>query len=377
MAVTRRSIGRRIATCLTAVFMGVASTLPLSAANDVCAQTLTAENVEPLTGYTDHEDVVLASAYVRFMREQARDPAVLQAILEASEQTGIDFELMVVKAVIESQLGLYDKPLHIRGEARGLYQFLPSTWMTLFSWFGAQYQDGKYRELAEAVEFQGQIPLVKDKAMREQLLALRSDHEVASFIKAMQIKNEEQPFLKDMLGREPNATDYYIVHFLGIPRAKTFYRNLEKSPDRAAAPVMKREARYNRFVFYEKRKPLSFKKVYERLDRIMGNRLEDIRTASKQILEGEQCTPALRRGVVLPFPSPGQQMERVVTEPEAQQPELPSEPEPEIAVRPETEIEETQTLPETEPAPEPSPEPEQAPEPQQQILPPPQAAPGF
>lgn len=331
----RRTLGSRLATCLTAAFMLAASVIPVGA-KDACAQDITSSNVLSKTGYTDAENLRLASAYALFMQQQGRDPAVLKAIMEASEATGINFELMVVKAVIESNLGMYDAPLHINGGARGLYQFLPATFLAVFARFGGEYENGKYKHLADAIKMKGLEAYVEDEDIKKEILALRSDHKVAAYMKAMQLKHEEVPFLQKALKRDISITDYYIVHFLGIPRAKTFYRYLEKQPNRSAAGIMRKEARYNRSVFYQGRKALSFKKVYDRLERILNNRLEGVHTTSQDLLIGEECVPVLRREepqqVLQPATPPSLKQEFPENVPPEQ--DIPSEQQPPAPERP-------------------------------------------
>ena len=203
---------------------------------------------------------------------------------------------MLVKAMLESDLGKHDRPLHVNGGARGLYQFLPSTWLTLFSWFGDKYKNGKYANLAAQIKFSAnKTPYVDNEAARQRILNLRFDPYISAFIKAYQIKHDEAPVLRSMTGREPNITDFYIVHFLGIPRARVFYDQLQRNPNRAAAPVMRKEARYNRQVFYRNGRARSFAEVYQRLERIIDNRLETASELSEDLLARDTCTPALTR----------------------------------------------------------------------------------
>lgn len=310
---------KHLAAGLTAIFMGTAVAEPVSAhmattpdnlaanhnGSNVCVQTIHPGSLENLTGYTEYSDFRTASAYASFLSQIGGNPVVLHAILNASEETGVDFDLMVVKAILESSLGKYDKPIHVNGAARGLYQFMPDTWLTLFAWFGDRYNNGQYKGLADAIRFDGNgNAYVNDRQIESQILALRSDHHMAAFIKAMHIKYEERPVLKRMLGREPELVDYYMVHFLGIPRAKTFYKHLKSNPDNPAAPVMKREARNNHFVFYNGNKVRSFEQVYKRLERIIENRLDEVHTISDDVLANESCTPPLHKDRMPNYPAP-------------------------------------------------------------------------
>lgn len=251
------------------------------------------------TKYKNYDDFVLASAYARFIEKQGRDPAIVHAILEASESTGVDFELMMAKAILESDLGRYRKPINVNGSARGMYQYIDTTWLTVFSWYAHKYEGGIYADLAKAVKFDSnKKPYVEDPRTYKKILDLRHDHYVASFIKAMQIKYDEKPNLRKALGRAPTITDYYIAHFLGIPRARVFFKQLNENSNAKAADLFKREARYNRSVFYDhNNNPRNYSEVYKRLERIIRNRVAGVEAISKNLLQNESCTPPLKKGV--------------------------------------------------------------------------------
>ncbi len=126
-------------------------------------------------GYASASVMKDASALAHIQIEDGRDPTPIAAIAIASYQTGVDFDLMIMKAIIESQLGLHDEPL-LGGSARGLFQFKPTTWLTLFSWFGAEFHGGIYADAARQIKFdENKNPYTDDPALTEQILALRSD----------------------------------------------------------------------------------------------------------------------------------------------------------------------------------------------------------
>lgn len=314
---------RVIASCLTAIFMTAACAGQADAFNirvpydsianrdndRTCTQTITQEELKRKTGFSNLEDFRTASAYSSFLRQMGQNPAAVHAILSASEETGVDFDLLIVKAMLESDLGRYDRPIHVDGAARGLYQFMPTTWLTLFAWFGDQYNDRQYRDLADAIRFDSRgNPYVNDQEKEQQILNLRNDYYISSFIKAMQIKHEDRPVLRNMLRHEPEIVDFYVVHFLGIPRAREFYDHLRREPDQAAADHFAREARYNRFVFYQNGQPLSFRQVYDRLDGIVTDRLEDVHEITDRLLQQENCIPPLKKDQRPAQPAPHQEM---------------------------------------------------------------------
>ena len=299
----RRTIGQRAASFLTGIFASAAlvqtaaAGIPPAPKAPPATERSCVQNIDDDdTLYSDLHDLSRASAYAIFMNEQGLDPEAIHAILEASEETGVDFDLMIVKAILESDLGRFNAPIGVNGGARGMYQFLPTTWLTVFAWYGERYKDGQYADLARAIRFDGNgNPYVNDPQVKQEILDLRSDHYIASYIKAMQVKYDERPNLRNMLGHEPTFTDYYIVHFLGIPRARVFYRNLQNNPDGAAANVLSREARYNRSVFYRGNQPRSFADVYNRLERIIESRLAGFDAVSEDVLKTQGCVKPLER----------------------------------------------------------------------------------
>jgi hypothetical protein len=281
--------------------------------DNVCLADITPQNVKKLTGFKDIEALRQASALITQMNGRNGTPVAVLAILEASDTTGVSFELMVAKAIIESRLGVHDKPLGVNGSARGVYQFMPATWLTVFSRWAGEYRDGSYAELAKAVEFDAKgVPYVKDAEKEKEILALRSDPYFAAFLKAMQMREEEGPQLRTLLGREPQPVDYYMVHFLGLPRAQLFYKKLEKSPGAIARVSFRREARYNHGVFYNSRnRARTYKQVYEHLGALMENYIALVRETAADGMKAGDCVNPLVRGQeppppveLIPIPTP-------------------------------------------------------------------------
>src|SRR5690606_22418288 len=150
----------------------------------------------------------------------------LAAIAIAGLETGVDFDLLVMKAIMESRLGVHNAPLQ-GGNARCLFHFMPARWLVMLHRRGDRYMDGIYAPALEHIRFDGREPYVANPAVKAYLLSLRSDPSLASFMKAQQILHDARPVLRTILGREPGYTDYYIVHFLGIPRTAELYRFLK------------------------------------------------------------------------------------------------------------------------------------------------------
>ena len=265
---------------------------------DLCLSDIDAANVRALTGFGDEKSLRAASALITQMNGRNGTPVAVLAILEASDATGVDFETMVAKAIIESRLGVFDRPIGVNGSARGVYQFMPVTWLKVFHDYGPQYKDGRYAELAKSIEFDRKgVPYVLDKTKEKEIQDLRSDPYVAAHLKALYLKHEETAQLRTLLKRDPKAVDYYILHLLGLPRATTFFNKLNKSPDSAARPAFKREARFNRGVFYNSRgRQRTYKQVHEHLDNLMQTYIQLVRDTAAAAQEPGTCVTPLKIG---------------------------------------------------------------------------------
>lgn len=226
----------------------------------------------------------LAAALTEYLKQQNRDPAPVNAILEASEQSGMDFRIMLAVALLESDLGRRDAPA-VGGSARGLYQYMPATWLAAFARYGAGYEDGKYSALAEAIKFDREgNASIGNRAQRKEILALRSDHKVAAWIKAMHFKYDEGPALRELLSREPVLTDYYMLHLLGKKRTTVFYARYTGTPEASAPRILRKEARYNRPLFYDGKKALDFAQVYRKITAMLENRLKSAEDNALKII---------------------------------------------------------------------------------------------
>jgi len=171
----------------------------------------------------------------------ARDPAsVRAAIARASQATGVDFSYLLAQAKLES--GLNPGARAPTSSAAGLYQFTRSTWLRTLDRHGAEHGlDGA----AGAIE----SGRVADPSTRSQLLALRYDPD-ASAMMAAELASDNRAELSGALGREPDAAELYMGHFLGTAGATTFLTALASDPERSAASVLPQAAAANRAIFY-------------------------------------------------------------------------------------------------------------------------------
>jgi hypothetical protein len=165
---------------------------------------------------------------------------VRAAIARASQRTGVDFQYLLAQARLESSLD----PTARAGtsSAAGLYQFTSGTWLRTVDQHGADHG----LDWAAAAIDRGRV----DPAMRSQVMALRFDPD-ASALMAAELANENRADLTGMLGREPDAAELYLAHFLGSGGARTFLSALNQDPGQSAAAILPKAAAANRTIFYD------------------------------------------------------------------------------------------------------------------------------
>jgi hypothetical protein len=176
--------------------------------------------------------------------ERSVDPRIESAIARASAQTGIDFGYLMAQAKVESS---YDADAKAAtSSASGLYQFIESTWLSVMRKHGPALGFGR---LAAAIETGPKGPRVADPLLRGQILALRNDPQAAALM-AGALAQDNRDALLPVLGREPDAGELYLAHFLGSGGAGQFLTALAQRPDAPAAIEFPKPASANRAIFY-------------------------------------------------------------------------------------------------------------------------------
>ena len=172
--------------------------------------------------------------------QPAARPDVRSAIARASAATGVDFGYLLGQARLESSLN----PNARAGtsSAAGLYQFTNGTWLTTLDRHGARYGYG----WAEAAIERGKVA---DPALRQHVMALRYDPD-ASALMAAELASDNRDVLVGVLGREPDAAELYLAHFLGAAGASKFLSALQSGPGQSAAALFPQAAAANRGIFY-------------------------------------------------------------------------------------------------------------------------------
>lgn len=188
-------------------------------------------------------------------------PQSLALILNsAGKRSGVDFDYLLQTAIRESSLN--PKAKAQTSSATGLFQFLESTWLEVMKTEGPRLG---YTNYSEAItETADGDYVIADKALREEVLALREDPQVAADLAAAYTRNNGA-YLFERFGRMPSPGELYIAHFLGAKGAeKLFVAGLE-NPDQVAANLFPRQAKANPSIFYDESGARTIRQVYRAL----------------------------------------------------------------------------------------------------------------
>lgn len=187
----------------------------------------------------------------------ARADVARAAVARAAQRTGVDFDYLIAQARIESDMRPDARAP--TSSASGLYQFIESTWLETLDRHGAKHG------MSWAEEAIGPGGRVGDADTRDHLLSLRFDPDTASLM-AAELARDNSAGLQATLGREPEPTELYLAHFLGLSGAQQFLGALESNPDQSAAALMPQAARANRAIFFDNGQPRSVAGVMDLLD---------------------------------------------------------------------------------------------------------------
>ena len=158
-------------------------------------------------------------------RETTPANPVVNAIKEGADKTGVGFDYLLKTAQRESALAPDAKAR--TSSATGLFQFIEQTWLSMMRQEGPKQGMANF---AGAISEDGNGRLtVSDPALREKILQLRTDPQVATVMAgALTQKNAEQ--LGQALGRQPQAGELYIAHVLGARGASDLIRMAGADP---------------------------------------------------------------------------------------------------------------------------------------------------
>ncbi len=173
--------------------------------------------------------------------------SVAGAIRSAASATGTSFDYLLTTARVES--GLNPQASARTSSARGLFQFIDSTWLATVKQAGPSLGYSKYAD-AIGQNADGSYS-VSDPAMRQQISDLRDDPAAnAAMAGAFTSNNAAQ--LSQALGRKPTDGELYIAHFMGANGASKLITAATNSPDAPAAELFPKAAEANRSIFYDR-----------------------------------------------------------------------------------------------------------------------------
>lgn len=196
--------------------------------------------------------------------DPVQNTAARAAIARAAERTGVDFDFLLAQARIES--GLDPSAKAGTSSAAGLYQFVNSTWLETLDRHGARHG------LAWASDAISEGGRVADAGTRAQLLSLRYDADTSSLM-AAELTRDNAAGLRSYLGREPQPTELYLAHFLGLEGARNLLGANDRDPGQSAPALFPQAARANRTIFFDGDRPRSVGEVIRFVGAKVGNAL--------------------------------------------------------------------------------------------------------
>ena len=197
---------------------------------------------------------------------------IVDTIRRAAAETGVDPVYLMALADKESSFLVEAKPS--TSSAEGLFQFIAGTWLQVVKTYGAKH--GRAAEAAAIISAKGQLS-IPDGDTRERILNLRRDPYLSALMAAEMLKRDRAR-IEPKVGRNLDATDSYLAHFLGADSAGRFMALLGDKPEQSAQKALPKAARANRSLFFaregKKVRQLTVAEVYERIDRMMDHRVE-------------------------------------------------------------------------------------------------------
>lgn len=170
--------------------------------------------------------------------------AVTRALREASDRTGVGFDVLYNIAKRESAFDPQAKAG--TSSAAGLFQFIEQTWLGAVRDYGARH--GMADEAAAVSERADGRLTVADPDKRKAILDLRFDPSKAAAL-AAELAQDNAAGLEKRLGRAAERAEVYAAHFLGVAGAAKL---LSAPADARAADLLPAAAKANRPVFFDK-----------------------------------------------------------------------------------------------------------------------------
>ena len=253
-----------------AIPQDVDSVLPEIIINNTCEDNRKPTKISITFENGDEQNLHLAKQMELIMAHSGYSKDVTRSLYRAYLKTGVDFKLLVLKAIMESDYGRFN--VASNSSARGVFQYIESTWMVLMHRYGDKIGYGHY---AKAIHYNPKTKTATLKGaakhLRHEILALRHNPEASALIKSYQILEETDVIQGYKRGKKVTATDHYIAHMLGLYVMKDFYKLIKGKSSIAPArlstnPHMREAARTNKAFFFKGQRALSAQESYLRFD---------------------------------------------------------------------------------------------------------------
>jgi len=182
------------------------------------------------------------SQYAAFKGQGGGDRKETAAMVGAiAKEQGIDPGTLVAMGLVES--GLNPSAKAKKGTAKGLFQFIDSTWSEMMNKHGKR------------------LGIPSDA---------KATDPVASTLLAVEFLRGNARALAGKAGvpEKLGARDYYAAHFFGAGGAAKFYKEMQKDPSAKAKDVFPKPAKANKNVFHSgSGTARSLKEVYDSFGR--------------------------------------------------------------------------------------------------------------
>lgn len=210
---------------------------------------------------------------------------LLSTLKQASSRTGVDFAYLVAQAGQES--GFKADAQAKTSSARGLFQFIDSTWLETVRDHGAKHGLADYAQ--KITTGSDGRPRVSDPDARREILSLRDDPRVASAMAAEYARSNQQVLAREF-GIDVKKVDLYLGHFLGPNGATKFLGALKENPTQTAAALLPEAAAANKGVFYgADGTPRTLGEVYAFFNAKMDSKAQGLETVP---LDGQSSAQA-------------------------------------------------------------------------------------
>lgn len=153
---------------------------------------------------------------------------VTKAVETAAQKTGVDFGYLLKQADIESS---FDTNAQAKtSSARGLYQFIESTWLEMVKAHGASHG-------------------INANQSKTELLKLRDNPDLAAKM-AGEFAASNKAYLEKNWNGDVGATEQYLAHFMGAKGASDFLNTRDNDPNATASNLFPSAAKANKNIFY-------------------------------------------------------------------------------------------------------------------------------